>query len=75
MNIKLGSEGELYIGRANVYQLQLCPFTPNDSPDRPYCGSWCPLFGEPTKKGMDTFVLPLCHRELQIDSVVDDRKK
>jgi len=75
MNIKLGSEGELYIGRADVYQPQFCPFAPKDSTDRSRCGAWCPLFGEPTKKGMDTFVLPLCQRELQIDSVLDERKK
>jgi hypothetical protein len=75
MNIKLGPVGELYVERSDGYQLQLCPFTPEDSAHRTHCGSWCPLFGEPTKKGMDTFVLPLCHRELQIDAVVDERTR
>jgi hypothetical protein len=53
----------------------MCPFVPEESTSRSNCGAWCPLFGEPTKKGMDTFVLPLCHKELQIDSVKDERKK
>lgn len=75
MNIKLGSEGELYIERSGTYRPQMCPFVPENSTDRTNCGAWCPLFGEPTKKGMDTFVLPLCHKELQIDSVKDERKK
>jgi hypothetical protein len=75
MNIKLGSGGEFYIERAGEYKPQFCPFVPENSASRSYCGDWCPLFGEPLKKGMDTFVLPLCHRELMIDSVIDERNK
>ena len=46
MKIKIDKYGHLWLERAGVMKKQYCPHAPDL---QMCCGTWCPLFGEPTR--------------------------
>jgi len=85
MKAKINKSGFLEIKRKGKYKLQFCPFTFSSdfSAENRVCGDWCPLFGEPESillfdsiegKTKQVWQLQLCHKTLQFEEIIDERK-
>jgi hypothetical protein len=75
MQGKINENGHLEIKRGKVIKEQTCPMHRNE----PYCGDWCPQFGEPQIpiKGEDTWSpqINICQgRCLYFSELTDERE-
>ncbi len=71
MKGEIGTDGCLKVERAGEMKQQICPFGKGD----PFCGDWCPLFGEPWEPILKVIYLKVCQgREFVFSDLKDERK-
>lgn len=76
MDVKIDSEGTLFIKRGSHWKRQVCQFVSMVASSN-RCGDHCSLFGEPEPYGADDekFSIDLCGGKwLEIETLIDERE-